>query len=110
MSIRNKTKGTILASDIKIAKTLFEKTVGLIYSSQPSPLLLTTRFGIHTFGMKYPIDVLVLDPGQKVVKLVSSLPPNRIFLWNPLYNTVLELPAGTLKKTHTTLFDTLVLK
>lgn len=55
---------------------------------------LETRWGIHTFFMKFPIDVMVLDNKNKVVKIKRELKPWRLFLWNPKYYKVVELPAG----------------
>lgn len=78
-------------------KSFREKVLGLIGKKEITPVMFETRWGIHTFGMKVPIDVLVLD-NTKVVALKESLKPNRIFLWNPRYKIVLELPKGTLKK------------
>jgi hypothetical protein len=72
-------------------------------------MLLKTHFGIHTFGMKYPIDILILDQQNCVVARKENLKPNTIFLWNPRYETVLELPAGTIKKTKTEIDDNILL-
>ncbi len=77
---------------VRILKTYMEKIIGLTNSSKAYPVLLKTRFGIHTFGMKFPIDILILDKNNKVVKLFSSLPKNKIFVWNPKYDMVVELP------------------
>ena len=85
---------------VKEAKTLREKMIGLIGKEKPIPFLMKTRFGIHTFGLKFPIDVLVLNKNNRVVSLKKSLKPNRIFLWNPLCNKVLELPEGTIDEKH----------
>lgn len=88
------------AIKVKEAKTAWEKSKGLLGTSKPYPLLLKTRWGIHTFGMKYPIDVVILDNSNRIVKLRPNLKPNRIFLWNPKYNTVLELPKDSIIKFH----------
>lgn len=74
------------------------KAVGLIGKKKAEAVLIRTRFGIHTFGLKFPIDVLVLDKNCKIVKLKENLLPNRIFLWNPKFDSVLELPRGTIRK------------
>ncbi len=76
----------------------WDKVSGLLFAKKAYPVLLKTRFGIHTFGMKFPIDVLALDNNLKVVKIVENLQPNRIFLWNPIYDIVIELPSGEVKK------------
>jgi uncharacterized protein len=83
---------------VKIARNLKEKVQGLIGRNKPFALMIKTRFGIHTFGVKFPIDVLILNYKNKVVSIKENLKPNRIFLWNPKYEKVIELPQGTIKK------------
>ncbi|MBI3379173.1 DUF192 domain-containing protein [Candidatus Gottesmanbacteria bacterium] len=79
------------------AKTFWEKTVGLIGKKSPFPLVIKSRFGIHTFGLKFPIDVVVLDKKQRVAVMKQNLLPNTFFFWNPIYDLILELPSGTIK-------------
>lgn len=88
----------MLQLTVKEAKTLAEKTKGLLGTSKPYPLSFQTRWGIHTFGMKYPIDIVILDKQNTVVALKKNVKPNRIFLWNPRYKQVVELPAGTIQE------------
>lgn len=83
---------------VKELKTLRESAIGLLAFKKPIPVLLHTRWGIHTFGLKFPIDVVILDKENRVVSLKKSLSPNRIFMWNPKYSNVLELPVGTIHK------------
>lgn len=91
------------------AKSLWGKSKGLIGKKKITPLLLRTRFGIHTVGVKSPIDILVVDKRNRVVKLTRSLRPNRLFFWNPIYNTVLELPQGYIEKEHITIGDNVLI-
>lgn len=79
-----------------VANTWKEKTLGLLRYKKPESLFLQTRFGIHTFGLSHPIDVLILDKHYVVIALKESLKPNRVFFWNPKYNAVVELPQGTI--------------
>ncbi len=102
MILKNITKNTILARDLKETKSISDQLLGLLKKSNPKSLLFKTRFGIHTFGLKKSIDVVILDQGLKVVKLKRSLKPNSFFFWNPKYKLVIELPAGTINKTKTT--------
>lgn len=74
--------------------------IGLIGKKKPYPLLFYTRFGIHTFFLVFPIDVVILDSKQCIVAVKESLVPNRIFFWDPRFNTVLELPSGTIRELH----------
>ena len=81
---------------VKTAKSLKEKIFGLIGKKRAEPLLIKTRFGIHTFFLKFPIDVIVLDKNYEVKDIKESMQPNRIFIWNPLYNIVVEMPKKTI--------------
>lgn len=81
------------------ASGILDKTVGLIGKNvHTEALFFQTRWGIHTFGLKFPIDVVILDSENVVVKLYSGLAPNRIYLWNPKYCGVVEMEKGELQK------------
>lgn len=86
----------MLLLQVKIAKTRKEKILGLIGQPSPFPLLLRTRFGIHTFGVRFPIDVVVLDDRGDIASLKEGLRPNSFYFWNPKHSTVIELPNGTI--------------
>jgi uncharacterized membrane protein (UPF0127 family) len=105
MRLINITKKTLLSTNLTYATTLKQQILGLLLYPTPSTLLLRTRFGIHTFGMNYAIDVLILDHTNRAVKIKENLTPNRIFFWNPLFSNVIELPHGSIKKSRTTVND-----
>lgn len=108
MKVINKTKTTTLAEKVILAKSIKEQTIGLLRYKIPSAMLIKTRFGIHTFFMQYPIDVLVLNDANCVVKLKQNMRPNALLFWNPQHGTVLELPSGTITKSQTTVNDQIV--
>lgn len=93
----------------KKAISTLQKIKGLIGETSIKPLVITTRFGIHTFGMKQAIDVIVLDKNQKVVKFRNNLKKNSVFVWNPIYNTVIELRGGYIKRAGIKTGDTIEL-
>lgn len=105
MKLINTTKKTCLADSLIEAKTFKQQILGLIVHAQPIALLIHTRFGIHTFGMKYTIDILILDHTNHVVHIKEKLTPNRIFFWNPLFSKIIELPQGSIQKSKTTIGD-----
>lgn len=107
MKIINTTRQTTLAQNIIEAKSLIDQSLGLLRYKTPTAMLIKTRFGIHTLFMKYPIDVLVLDKSNHVVAIKENLQPNKVHFWNINYTTILEIPAGTIHKTKTTLNDQL---
>jgi uncharacterized membrane protein (UPF0127 family) len=55
---------------------------------------------IHTFFMRFIIDVLYIDRKRRVRKVVKRLVPWRLSMCLPAYS-VLELPAGTIDRTNT---------
>lgn len=109
MILYNQTKKTIIASDLKIAESAIDKFFGLLNKSNPRSLVFKTRFGIHTFFQKEPIDVLVLNSENKVVK-TQTVRANKIFIYNPIYLTVIELPMEAIHKSKTKVGDRLQIK
>lgn len=71
---------------------------GLLGTKRPQTVWFRTRWGIHTFGMRYPIDVVILDEERNVQALKEQLIPQRFFFWNPRYNLVIEAPVGTIQE------------
>jgi hypothetical protein len=63
--------------------------------------------GIHTIGMKFPIDVLFLNRGHQVLGLMSGMLPYRVSAVHLRGYSVLELPNGTIKKSQTEVGDQL---
>lgn len=89
---------TMITLKVRKATMGWEKIIGLIGKNQVYSLLIETRFGIHTFGVRTPIDILILDKNYVVKNIVIGMKPYRIFVWNPLYPYVVELPEGTIMK------------
>lgn len=62
-------------------ETYWERMRGLLGRSAPEKgkgLLISPCGSVHTFGMRYAIDVLYLDKTWQVIKLRSGLQPSRI--------------------------------
>jgi uncharacterized protein len=107
MKVVNQTKKTIIAENVVAPTSLLDQSLGLLKYKTPQAMLLKTHFGIHTFGMRYPIDVVILDKQNRVALVKINLKPNNIFIWDITQETVLELPQGTIEKTKTKLEDQL---
>lgn len=107
MIIKNTTRQTRLATDLARVTSVIDQLLGLLRKSNSRSLLLNTRFGIHTFGLTAPIDVIILDDQLTVRKLCLMLKPNRILLWNPKFQLIVELPANTIINSKTKLNDQL---
>ncbi len=109
MIIRNLTKGTIIASEAFGAGTSQERRTGLLkHQSLPQGqgLWIVPTEAVHTFGMKFSIDLLFLDRRKKVLKIRQDMGRRRIAICLRAYS-VLELPAGTIQSTGTSVGDQL---
>jgi uncharacterized protein len=110
MPIINLTKQTWLATKVRKADNFITRLVGLLKRKHLGPeeaLWLMPSKGIHTIGMKFPIDVLFLTKRNEVVGLISGMPPYRISAIHLRGYSVIELPNGTIRKSRTELGDKL---
>ena len=89
--------GAVLASDVRTAKTLWTRFWGLMGRSrlaQGEALLIDPCYSVHTFFMRFPIDVLFLDGDNRVVKVAGDLKPYRFAVGRGA-RRVLEAAAGS---------------
>ena len=110
MPVINITKETWLATKVRKADNFITRLVGLLKRTHLGPeeaLWLMPSKGIHTIGMKFPIDVLFLDKNCVILAIVSGMMPYRISGVHLRGFSVLELPSGTIKKSHTEVGDRL---
>ena len=97
MKIYNSTQKNLIADDVKVANTFIARTLGLITKkiiAESEVLVIKPCNSIHTFFMKFPIDVLFVDANDEIVALYENVKPWRILPihFNSLY--VVELKAG----------------
>lgn len=110
--VENETRGCVLAETCRLANTFWSRGLGLMgrpHLANGAGLLIYPEWSIHTFFMRFPIDVLFVDTQDRVVKMVVAMPPYRPFAgqWGARY--VLELPPNVLPPTGTQVGDQLVL-
>jgi uncharacterized membrane protein (UPF0127 family) len=101
-------KGRVLADRADIADTIAKRNTGLLKHTKLDPgegLLIPTQ-AVHTFRMKFPIDIAFLSRKRKVLKIRANMVRGRIAM-SLLAHSVLELPAGTLAATETVAGDQL---
>jgi uncharacterized membrane protein (UPF0127 family) len=104
MQAVNISKGTVLAERLREARTPWSRLVGLLghaHLPQGEGLLIVPCSSVHTFFMRFPIDVAFLDREGKVVRMFVSVPPFRILLGGPRARMALELPPGALNRAST---------
>ena len=102
-------QGRVLADRADIADTSSTRRTGLLKHTKLDPgegLWIAPTEGVHTFGMKFPIDVIFLNKKKKILKVRPNMARGRIAI-SLRAHSVLELPAGTAEATGTSKGDTL---
>jgi len=99
LKIRHVKSEILLGREIKEAKSFRDRLVGLMFKNKMKEfdgLMITPCKSIHTFFMKFNIDVVFLDKKFLIVKILRDMKPWRVsgFYMNALHT--LELPSGTL--------------
>jgi len=113
MEIINKTKNTVLAKEAIVADTALRRIKGLLGRKDFQPgeaLIIKPCNSIHTFFMRFSIDVLFVDKNNRVIKALPSIKP---FCFTSIYfkaHLAIELPAGTLDSSLTQEGDSLLLE
>jgi len=109
MEVSNLTRHTVLASSMEVADTGSKRNKGLLGRDQLTPgegLWIIPCSAVHTFWMRFPIDLVYLDSKKRIRKLRSAVPAWRLSVCLTA-QSVLELPAGTLRNTQTQMGDKL---
>ncbi len=91
------------------AGTFFLRLRGLLGRglSRGEGLILTPCDQIHTFGMKYPIDVVYLDSAGLVLEVEAAVPEGKACRRVKGARSVLELFAGEAERLEITKGDVL---
>lgn len=108
VGVVNLTRNTELGDRIRIAQTSLTRMIGLLPRRHLSPgegLLIRPSQGVHTIGMRFPIDVIFLDANFGVIHLHRSMQPFRLTAVHWKSRSVLELPAGTIAASSTQVYD-----
>lgn len=96
---RNAETGEVIAERVRCAHTHWTRLKGLLGTRSFEPgngLWIKPCQQVHMIGMRYPVDLVFLDDGGRVVRTIGSLAPNRISPKVADAASVLELPAGTI--------------
>jgi len=92
----------IVVGHVHEARTSWSRMVGLLaHRTLPvgEGLLLAPAWSIHTWFMRFAIDVVFLDPDGVVLRVCPAIPPWRLVSGTRKAHTVLEFGAGTLSRT-----------
>lgn len=99
-----------MAESAEVADTSKKRRTGLLKHSTLPPghgLWIAPSEAVHTFGMKFAIDVLFLDKKRKILKIRERMGKRRFAVCLRAHS-VLELPSGTVVATGTAAGDQLL--
>ena len=106
----NRTRNAYLATRLRLAATHWSRFRGLMSTdaenfSAGEGLWIVPCHGVHTFAMRFPIDVVYLNGDKIVVYMQQNLKPWRVAPLRMSASSVLELPGRTLSSTQTAIGD-----
>jgi uncharacterized membrane protein (UPF0127 family) len=91
--------GTVLAEPVELAVSRSARRRGLLGRDSLAPghgMLLVRCSSIHTWFMRFPIDVIFVKRDGRIVKLCRDVRPWRLtFGWGAY--AAIELPAGAIE-------------
>jgi uncharacterized protein len=85
----------LLGFEVPVASTFPSRLLGLALLSRDRAgegLLIPDCRSVHTFGMRFPLDLLFLDDGHRVIEIRRDVPPGEVCRC-PTAEAVLEIPA-----------------
>jgi uncharacterized protein len=111
--VYNKTKETFIAFRVKVADSITGRLLGLLgkrFLKPDSGVWIVPANAIHTIGMLFTFDVIMIDKNFTVVGLRELLRPFRITRPNFRAESVIEVPAHTIFRSRTEIGDQLVIE
>jgi uncharacterized membrane protein (UPF0127 family) len=105
-------KAETIGSRIGLADTFLTRLFGLLGKSgldDGAGLLIRPSSGVHTFWMRFAIDVVALDKNHRVIKTWHRLRPWRLTSVSLKTHSVLELAPGQIRHHNIEPGDQLVL-
>ena len=113
LQVINQTRDTMVGDRIKVADTSLSRVMGLLGKrglAKGEGLWIRPSSGVHTVGMRFPIDVIGLDKDQRVIKLWKGLQPYRMTSVSVALRSVIELPPGRITECQIQVGDVLQFK
>ena len=89
--------GIVVAEDVRVAGSMRARMRGLLGAAKlehGQALLLSPCKQVHTFGMRYPIDVVFCDAAWQVLSVIHDMKPGRVSRIEWKARHTIELPSG----------------
>ena len=108
--VYNKTKETFLAFRVEVCDSVWGRLRGLLGKRSLKPdsgVWIVPANAVHSIGMLFSFDLVLIDKNFKVVGLRELVRPFRITLPERGAESVLELPAHSIFRSRTQIGDQL---
>ena len=109
VALLNERTRECVAASVEIARTRRTRRRGLLgrdHLDAAAALILEPCASVHTFFMRFNIDVVFVNRGGYAVKIVENLPPWRMAL-SLRAHAVIEMAAGSVRRHHVAVGDRL---
>ena len=110
--VYNKSKETFLSFRVRVAESFLSRMIGLLGKRSLKPdggVWIAPANSIHTVGMLFSFDLVMIDKDFRVVNVKEMVRPFRIVLPKLRAESVLELPAHTVFRSRTEIGDQLII-
>lgn len=100
----NRSKDALLGGHVDVADWFWPRLRGLLGRkglAQGEGLLIVPSRGVHMYGMRFPLDVLLLDRERRVEAVFPGLAPGKATGLLRGVRFALELPVGTIESSGT---------
>jgi hypothetical protein len=111
--VYNTTKETFLAFRVTIADSMLGRLVGLLGRRSLAPdsgVWIVPANAVHTIGMLFSFDLVLVDKHFRVVGLKEMVRPFKVIWPNFRAESVIELPAHAIFRSKTEVGDQLVIE
>ena len=91
------TQKKVLARKVRYCNHFLSRLKGLLGTrvlNEDEACWLVPCNMVHTFGMRYPIDIVFLNQKNEVVSMIQNLKPNRFSPLVPGAHSALEFASG----------------
>ena len=110
MIVRNAGRGTNLGGAIEVASTAAQRVRGLLGREcleDGQGLLFKGCSSLHTFFMRFPIDIVFTDKDGRVLKTAAGVKPFKLVAAPLRAYYAIELPEGAIRESKTSVHDQL---
>lgn len=102
--VLNASRESVLGTRIGVADTRWLRLRGYLFRPEPAPgegLMIVPCRGVHMYGMRYALDVVLLDRRGHVLATYPDLQPRSRSGVHRDAKYAVELPVGTISATGT---------